>query len=102
MLFMGKIPFHVAAILTTPFATICHYSRLFAIFPTIRDYSQYLHYSLLRYTGLIAVRYLQLLAIRYSGFPDTQTKETLRSSLNFSIGKFTPKFKSCCQSEVRQ
>ena len=49
MLFSGKIPFHVAARLTPRFwvphllrfATIRHYSRLFAIIRTIRDYSHY-------------------------------------------------------------
>ena len=50
MLFSGKIPFHVPAILGTPFATICHYSRLFAIIRTIRHYSHcsfiYLFHSL--------------------------------------------------------
>ena len=54
MLFSGKIPFHVAARLTVRFwvshllrfATIPHYSRLFFIIPTIRDYSHYLYYSL--------------------------------------------------------
>ena len=52
MLFRGKIPFHVAARLTTRFwvphlqrfATIRHYSRLFAIIRTIRDYSHFSYY----------------------------------------------------------
>ena len=54
MLFSAKIPFHVAARLTVRFwvphllrfATIRHYSRLFAIIRTMRDYSHYSYYSL--------------------------------------------------------
>ena len=44
------------------FATIRHYSPLFALFVlfAIRDYS------------LFAIRYSRLFAIRYSGFPDTR------------------------------
>ena len=53
MVFNGKIPFHVAARLTPRLwvhhlplvATIRHYSRLFAIIRTIRDYSYYSYYS---------------------------------------------------------
>ena len=82
MLFSDKIPFHVAVRLTPgfwipyllPFATIRHYSRLFAIISTIRDYSNYSYYSLfaIRYSGLFrcslfAIRY-SLFAIRYSRF----------------------------------
>ena len=71
MLFSGKIPFHVAARLTRRFwvphllrfATIRHYSRLFAIIRTIRDYS---HCSLFGTT-----RCSLFVTIRYSGFPDT-------------------------------
>ena len=55
MLFCEKIPFHIAARLTVRlwvphllrFATIRHYSRLFTIICTIRDYSHYSYYSLL-------------------------------------------------------
>ena len=71
MLFSGKIPFHVAARLTPRFwvphllrfATIRHYSRLFAIIRTIRDYS---HYSLfaIRDYSLFAIRDYSLFAIR--------------------------------------
>ena len=74
--FSGKIPSFVAARLTARywvpyllrFATIRHFSRLFATICTIRDYS---HYSLfaIRYSGLFAVRYSRLFAIRdYSLF----------------------------------
>ena len=71
MLFSRKIPFHVAARLTPRFwvphllrfATIRHYSRLFAIIRTIRDYS---HYSLfaIRDYSLFAIRDYSLFAIR--------------------------------------
>ena len=72
MLFSGKIPFHVAARLTPRFwvphnyllrfVIIRHYSRLFVIIRTIRDYW---HYTMrtIRYSGLFAVRYSQLFAI---------------------------------------
>ena len=74
MLFSGKIPFHVAARLTPrfwvphllQFATIPPYSRLFALFETVRTIRT------IRYSGLFTVRYSRLFAIRYSGFPDTQ------------------------------
>lgn len=73
--FSGKIPFHVAARLTVRFwvpsllrfATIRHYSRLFAIIHTIRDYSHYSYYSLFG-----SIRYWLFSTIRYSGFPDTR------------------------------
>ena len=52
-------------ILGTPFATICHYSRLFAIIRTIPDYSDYLCYSLvaIRDYSLFAICHYSLFAI---------------------------------------
>ena len=54
MLLSGKIPSYVAARLTARcwvpyllrFATVRHYSRLFASIRTIQDYSHYSYYSL--------------------------------------------------------
>ena len=101
MLFSGKIPFHVAARLTPRFwvphllrfATICHYSPLFAtvrpyshcsrqfalfVLFAIRDYSlfairDYSPFAIrtFRYSRLFAlfgtIRYSRLFAIRFSG-----------------------------------
>ena len=84
MLFSWKIPFHAYAccevdseILGTPFATICHYSRLFAIICTIRDRSHYSHYS------LFPIRDYSLFAIRYSVFPDTHVFLLWKDSVAF-------------------
>ena len=79
MIFSGKIPFHVAARLTPRFwvphllrfATIRHYSRLFAIIRTIRDYSHYSLFAIRDYSLFGTIRCSLFATIRYSGFPDT-------------------------------
>ena len=61
-------------ILGTPFATIFHYSQLFSIIRTIRDFAL---------LALFAIRYSDYslfaicdFTIRYSGFPDTPVEYT--------------------------
>ena len=53
------------------FATVCHYSRLFATIRTIRDYSHYSYSSLFIIQDYLTFTFLRLFAIRYSDFPDT-------------------------------
>ena len=86
MLFRGKIPFHVAARLTTRFwvphllrfATIRHYSQLFSSIRTIRDFAL---------LGLFAIRYsdYSLFAIRVFQTPQLSRLPLLVDTWSISV-----------------